>query len=234
MRQINCKNYVETISSVLIDDRENKRIDYAMEQYAPLNPLKCHLDIGDYIFVGNNGIKVVWEYKTGSDFLNSINSETNHLHNQVYEMTRKFDYTFVIVQSMDLIQEIDELYYSSGVSMSLPQIDGAIAEYCTESTVLFAQTQYQAFDLMMRVAGKIIKQKPLRYKYGKKSTNSALNYLGSIKGIDEIAEDICRVLNLRTHEDLQRLSKKDLMKVNGIGDKKATKIIGELQNGLQK
>lgn len=233
MRQINCKNYVGTISSVLVDDRENKRIDYAMEQYAPLNPLKCHLDIGDYIFVGNNGIKVVWEYKTGSDFLNSINSETNHLHNQVYEMTREFDYTFVIVQSMDLVQEVDELYYSSGVSMSLPQINGAIADYCVESTVLNVQTQYQAFDLMMRVAGKIIKQKPLRYKYGKKSTNSALNYLSAIKGLDSRAEIICRTLNLKSLNDLMRLNKDRLLDVKGVGDKLADKILGEL-HGLQK
>lgn len=233
MRQINCKNYVGTITSVLVDDRENKRIDYALEQYAPLNPLKCHLDIGDYIFVGNNGIKVVWEYKTGSDFLNSINSETNHLHNQVYEMTREFDYTFVIVQSMDLVQEVDELYYSSGVSMSLPQINGAIADYCVESTVLNVQTQYQAFDLMMRVAGKIIKQKPLRYKYGKKSTNSALNYLSAIKGLDSKAEIICRTLNLKSLNDLMRLNKDRLLDVKGVGDKLADKILGEL-HGLQK
>lgn len=233
MRQINCKNYIGTITSVLVDDRENKRIDYALEQYAPLNPLKCHLDIGDYVFVGNNGIKVVWEYKTGSDFLNSINSETNHLHNQVYEMTREFDYTFVIVQSMDLVQEVDELYYSSGVSMSLPQINGAIADYCVESTVLNVQTQYQAFDLMMRVAGKIIKQKPLRYKYGKKSTNSALNYLSAIKGLDSKAEIICRTLNLKSLNDLMSLNKDRLLDVKGVGDKLADKILGEL-HGLQK
>lgn len=233
MKQVNCKNYVGTISSVLIDDRENDRIDYALEQYAPFNPLKCRLDMGDYIFVGNNGIKVVFEYKTGADYLNSINSDSHHLHNQVYNMTREFDYTFVIVQSKDLIHEVEELYYDSGVSMSLPQINGTIADCCTESTVLNVQTQYQAFDLMMRIAGKIILQKPLRYKYGKKSTNSALNYLSAIKGLDSKAEIICRTLNLRTLKDLMELDQQKLMSVKGVGEKLADKILGELY-GLQK
>ena len=231
--KINTSNYEDLISSVLIDDRELKRIDYAMEQYAPFNPLKCHLVDGDYIFVGDNGVQVCIEYKTGPDFLNSINSETHHLHNQVYNMTRDFEYTFVMVQCADIMQELDDLYYSSGVSMNLQQINGAIAEFNTESTVLFAQTQYQAFDLMMRMAGKIIRQKPLRYKYGRKSTNSALNYLSAIKGLDNNAEVICRTLNLRTLTDLMKLDKNRLLEVKGIGEKKATKIIGELHNGLR-
>lgn len=117
--------------------------------------------------------------------------------------------------------------------MSLPQINGAIADYCVESTVLNVQTQYQAFDLMMRVAGKIIKQKPLRYKYGKKSTNSALNYLSAIKGLDSKAEIICRTLNLKSLNDLMSLNKDRLLEVKGVGDKLADKILGEL-HGLQK
>ena len=228
MQKINTDNYKHLISNVLIDDRERGRIEYALKQYSSLNPLKCHLDIGDYIFIGNNGIKVCIEYKEAQDFLNSINSETNRLHNQVYEMITNYDYTFIMVQSRDMMQELDELYYSSGVSMSLPQINGAITEFNTVSTVLFAQTQYQAFDQMMRMAGKVILQKPFSYKYGKKTTNSALNYLKSIKGVDDYAERICRELNLHTHKDLMELSAEKLTSVKGIGKKKAEKIIKQL------
>ena len=178
--KINTEKYEDVIQHVLIDDREQSRKEYAMKQYASFNPLICHLEYGDYIFVGYNGVKVVWEYKTGSDFLSSINSENHHLHNQVFEMITKEDYTFIMVECADLIHELDELYYSSGVSMNLQQIDGAIAEYCTVSTILQAQTQYQAFDLMMRTSGKIILDKPYRWKFGKKSTNWALNILGFI------------------------------------------------------
>ena len=117
--------------------------------------------------------------------------------------------------------------------MSLQQIDGAMAEYCTVSTILQAQTQYQAFDLMMRVSGKIIQQKPFRYKYGKKSTNWALNILGGMKGLEKLAENIVRQLDLHTLDDIMNLTKEDLITVDKIGEKKAEKIlnnIGRMRN----
>lgn len=223
--KINTEKYEDIINQVIIDNREGKRVEFAKKQYSAFNPIVEQLLYGDYIFIGNNGIKVVFEYKTGSDFLGSINSETHHLHNQVYEMSTNEDFCFVIIESPDLMQELDELYYSTGISMSLQQIDGAITEFNTVSTVLSAQTQYQAFDLMMRMAGKIIQQKPYRYKYGKKSTNQALNWLSAQKGLDNKAEDICRTLDLHTLKDLMELTVDKLTEVNGIGEKSAQKII---------
>lgn len=231
MEKITTDKYAPLIQSVLIDDRETKRVDYALNQYKELNPKINHLDVGDYIFKGNNNIDVVFEYKTGNDFLSSITGEDHHLHNQVYNMVQDFEYTFVIVQVEDLMSLIDEHYYITGQSISLPQVNGAISEYSTVSTVLFAQTLYQSFDLMMRVAGKIIQQKPYAYKYGKKSSNSALNYLSAIKGVDKNAGIICRTLNLRCLNDLLKLKKEDLTSVNGIGDKKADKILKEIDKG---
>jgi ERCC4-type nuclease len=229
MVNINIGKYENLISHVFIDDRENVRKDFALKQYASLNPSIKHLDIGDYIFKNSDGLEVVFEYKTGSDFLSSINSETHHLENQVYNMVTNFDYAFVIVECVDLMHELDEFYFSTGINMSLSQINGAIAEFTVNSTVLFVQTQYQAFDLMMRVAGKIFMNKPLRYKYGKKSTNAALNYLSAIKGLDSKAQDICRTLDLKTLQDLHDLSLEDLELVDGIGKKTAAKIINELK-----
>ena len=224
MNKINTQQYEGIFSKVYVDDRENKRIDYAMEQYAPFNPIREHLDIGDYIFVGENGVKVVFEYKTGSDFINSI-TENNHLHNQTYDMITNFEYTFIIVETKDLKKELDSLYYATGKDVSLSQINGAISEYSCVSTVLFTQTKYQAFDLMMRVAGKIIQNKPFKYKFGKKSPNYALNLLSFIRGIDSKAEDIVNTLNLKTRKDITTLTKEDLLQVDGIGEKTAEKII---------
>ena len=223
--KINTEKYESIISKVLIDNREGKRIEYALKQYSSFNPSTEQLDYGDYIFIGENGIRVVWEYKTGSDFLSSINSDTHHLHNQVYEMIHNEDYTFVIIESMDLMNEIDQLYYNSGISMNLPQINGAISEFCTVSTVLQVQTRYQAFDLMMRTSAKIMLQKPYSYKYGKKSTNQALNWLSAQKGLNETATIICRTLNLHTLQDLFELTEEDLTKVDGVGKKTAEKIL---------
>ena len=233
--KINTGKYERVISKVLVDNREKGRIKYAMEQYAPFNPSVIQLDVGDYVFIGDNGVKVCIEYKTGSDFLNSI-TQDNHLHNQVYFMNKEYDYTFIMIESEDLMHETEQLYYSSGVSVNMQQINGAISTFNTESTVLMAQTTYQAFDLMMRTAGKIILQEPIRYKYGRKTTNSALNYLSSIKGLDSKAGIICRQLDLRTLNDLLNLTANDLITVNGVGKKLAEKILSELgvaHNGLQ-
>ena len=227
--KINTSKYEDVITNVLIDDREGERIEYALQQYSNFNPLKCHLEYGDYIFVGHNGTRVVFEYKTGNDFLNSINSENNHLHNQVHEMITNEEYTFVIVECADMLHELDQLYYSSGVSISLQQIDGFIAECCTVSTLIQTQTRYQAFDMMMRIASKIILDKPYRYKYGKKSTNQALNWLSGMKGLDDTAETICRTLDLHTLEDILNLTKEDLIEVNGVGVKTAEKILKNIR-----
>ena len=48
--KIKTKKYENIIESVVIDNRELDRRDYAMEQYAPFNPIIRQLDFGDYIF----------------------------------------------------------------------------------------------------------------------------------------------------------------------------------------
>lgn len=225
--KINTKNYEGVISKVLIDDRENDRKNYAMVQYAPFNPSIEHLEVGDYIFIGNNGVKVAIEYKKDGDFINSI-TENNHLHNQTYEMVTNFDYTFILCECKDLRAELNKLYYSTGKDVSFQQLNGAIASFNTVSTVLFAQTEYQAFDMMMRQAGKLIQQKPFLYKFGKKTSNSALNYLSAIKGLDKRAEDICNHCNLHSLKDLMNLTMEDLTEVKGIGKMKAKMILKQI------
>jgi len=232
--KINTKAYTPVIKSVAIDDRETARKDYAMEQYAPFNPYIEHLDSGDYIFTGKNGVQVAFEYKTGGDFLTSIDNQTNHLHNQVYHMIREFDYTFVVVECEDLKKQLNDLYYSTGLTTTLAEVNGAISELNMVTTVVQTQTKYQAFDFMMREAGKIIMRKPFMYKFGKKTGNPAMNYLSSIHGIEKKAEAICSKLHLRTHRDLMNVTKEDLMTVDLVGDKTAEKILFELGYAYEK
>ena len=222
---INTKPYEPIIKQVLIDDRENERVQYAMEQFAPFNPTITHLNIGDYVVIGHNGIKVCVEYKEAGDFLTSVVGENNHLHNQTYDMVTNYDYTFIIAQVEDLRKELNKRYYQTGQDISFQQINGAIASFNTVSTVIIAQTRYQAFDMIMRQAGKLIENKPFCYKYGKKNKNSALNYLSAIKGIGKKAENIVNTLNISTLEDLMNLTKEDLMTVDLIGEKTAEMIL---------
>ena len=113
--------------------------------------------------------------------------------------------------------------------MGINQVNGSIADFTMNSTVLFVQTQYQAFDLMMRVSGKIFINKPLRYKYGKKTRNSALNYLTSIRGIGSKAEIIVNTYNLNSLNDLMTLTPEMLMEIDGIGENTSKRIIGALK-----
>ena len=226
--KINTTKYEKIIEKVEIDDRENDRIDYAMEQYAPFNPIKKHLQEGDYIFTGYNGTKVCFEYKTADDFLTSINHQDNHLHNQVFHMIHEYDYNFVVIQAKDLMKTNTDRFYKSGVNVSLQEINGAISELSMVCSVLQVQTQFQAFDLMMRTAGKVIDDKPYLYKFGKKSPNTALNYLNSMHGLKNKAYDIVTTLDLRTKKDLDKLTLKKLMEVDGIGEITAKMILAEL------
>lgn len=230
--QINTKPYERYIKSVIIDDREQDRVDYALNVYSTLNPIKCHLDVGDYIFESVDGEFVAYEFKEAQDFLNSINSESNHLHNQVYELMTNFDHRFVVVQCEDMRKELNNLYYTTGIDMSLSQINGAIADYNRVATVVICETRYQAFDYMFRQAGKIFRNDEYKWTYGKKTPNSALNYLSAIKGLDKRAEEICNTLDLRTLEDLLNLEIDDLTTVKGVGSKKAEMIIRNLRSDL--
>lgn len=224
--KIKTLRYKNIISEVLVDDREGERVDYALTQYSEFNPRKEHLDVGDYIFISPKGVKVAFEYKTGEDFLTSISN--NHLHNQYYDLVTNFDYAFIIVECENLMETMQRRYYSTGLDMSLSQVNGAISDFTVASTVLFSQTQYQAFDLMMRVAGKIFINQPLRYKYGKKMENPALNYLSSIRGIHDKAETICATYNIESLYDLMELTSEELILIEGIGEITAEKIMQKI------
>ena len=226
---INTKPYENIIEKILIDDRENERVQYAMEQFAPFQPTKSHLDIGDYIVMGYNGIKVCVEYKEAGDFLTSVVGESNHLHNQTYDMVTNFDYTFIIVQVEDLRKELNKRYYQTGQDISFQQINGAVALFNTVSTVIMTQTRYQAFDMIMRQAGKLIVEKPILYKFGKKDKNAALNYLSAMKGVGKRAENIVNTLEVKTLSDLLNLTKEDLMKVELVGEKTADMILKNIK-----
>ena len=227
--KINTRSYEKIIKSVLIDDREQDRKDEAMEQFASFNPSIEHLRFGDYIFTGYNGVQVCVEFKTGNDFLTSIDRTTNHLHNQVYDMIHEFDYHFVLIEVEDLNKLCTKRYYQTGLNTSIQEINGVISDLDTVTTVLTSQTRFGSYDLMMRFAGKLIQQKPFMFKYSKKETNAALNYLTAIKGLDKQAIDIVETLNLRTWNDLNNLTIEKLCKVEGIGKVKAANILAEIR-----
>ena len=147
-----------------------------------------------------------------------------HIFNQTVRACQNYKYQFIIVQVHDMKSLIDRFFYQSGVDMSIEQVNGAVASLNTISTVLFADTLYDSFDLMYRQATKVFEDKPLTYKFQKKSMNPALNFLHGIHGIDKQVEVIVDKFNLYSLYDLFNLTENDLKTVPNIGEAKAKNI----------
>lgn len=211
------------IENVRIDFREGNRIPSAKSFFKDYTVTTTTLEYGDFLFEDDVGeTKVLFEYKTGSDFLTSINNK--RIFNQTIRACQNYKYQFILVQVHDMKSMIDRFFYKSGVDMNIEQVNGAIASLNTISTVLFADTLYDSFDLMHRQATKIFEDKPLMYKFQKKSMNPALNFLHGIHGVDKQVEVIVDEFDLFSLYDLFNLSENDLKTIPNIGKAKAKNI----------
>jgi len=219
----------EKIVKLFCDDREdNRRLNRVMDFNPEYNPQIRHLKYGDYHYITDTGKRVVWEFKTGSDFLSSI--QDNHLHNQVYQMKKHYDYTFVMIQVSDWEYLLSSYRRMSGIDVSLKRVAGVIAYLNCHTTVLQCRNMSYALYMMKRQSEKLVEDKPLSYKFNKKSENYAENRLNCIHGISEdITETIIGTLNLKTEQDLMNLTVNDLKLCDGIGIKRAEKIIHDIQ-----
>lgn len=227
--ELNTKKYEPIIEEIIVDDRENNRIDLTFSLYTTFN-VKCRrLLYGDYVFMGYNGCKVGFEFKTADDFLSSID-DSDHLHNQVWSMVNRsgYDFCFVIVVG-DVIKQTLEREDTINRVVSVPHINGVLSDVLLSCPVCICSTDIQAFDLMMRIAGKFIQNKNVKYKYHRKHYNSALNLLSCIHGLDSKAELIVDTLNLHTVADVLKLTKEQLVTVDGIGDVTAENILAEIK-----
>ena len=226
--KLNTKKYKRYINKVFIDDREHARIDFVESLYKEFNPRVTRLKYGDYVFEGDS-VKVGFEFKTADDFLSSIDDST-HLHNQVFEMVNfsGYDFCFIIV-SGDIIKTTLEREKSINRMITVPQINGVTSSILMSCPIIYVSNDLQAFDLMMRIASKFIQNKPVKYKYHRKSHNTALNLLSSIHGLDEKANLIVGSLNLHTVDDVLKLTKEQLVTVGGIGDVTAENILAEIK-----
>ncbi len=216
------------IIKLYIDDREDsKRINSVKNSNTKYNPQIKHLKYGDYHYITDTGERIVWEYKTGSDFLSSI--QDNHLHNQVYQMKKHYDYTFLMICVSDWEYLLQSYKRVSGVEVTLKRVAGQIAWFNCHTTVVTAKSIPNSIYLMKRQSEKIVDNKPLLYKFNKKDPNYATNRLNCIHGISsELATLITNTLNLQSEEDLMGLSIDDLRIVEGIGYKKAENILYSL------
>ncbi len=216
---------------VIIDSRETDRIRPAMFYFSLNNSVSIEeLDTGDYIFE-ENGQKAVFEYKTMSDFINSVTE--GRVFNQAIDQQREFANHFVIIEGTDEDRKkiCDELYYSSGVSFTKAQFYGAVARLNTFTTVLRVPNRKTAFEVMEQQAIKCFDDKAVAKVFPKSEGNPAFRYLCyCCQGVgSKTAEKIVNELKLNNLEDIISLKKDDLMKIYRIGESTADNLLKQVR-----
>jgi len=215
---------------VQIDSREQSRVKSATEYYEQqgLEVEVCELEIGDYLFDN----KVVFEFKTISDFVSSI--QEGRVFNQAINMAENYNWTFVVIQG-------DEHARAKALAMSRNYHEityfgylGAIASLNRYTTVIESYSPFinEAYYRMQITAKKCLQNKPIVKKFARKHKNSAMNYLTyCVYGLNwKRSHDIVTLLELNTLEDLLNVTHQQLTSVPGIGDKMADRIIDTLNN----
>ena len=218
--------------TVTIDTREQNRIKSATQYYTEqgLTVNVEELPIGDYIFT-NGTEEVVFEFKLISDFVSSI--QNNRVFNQSINMTENYDYSFVMIHG-DLATRSKCIAMSRNYQhINVYQYIGAISSLNRYVTVLQCYSPYinESYYTMLTQARKCLQQKPIVKKFNRKDKNPCFNWLCYCNyGINaKKAQAITDTLNLHTLSDLQKLTKEDLLTVEGIGEKTAENIIGGLK-----
>jgi len=210
---------------IQISDKEQNRIKSATEYYHKQGHEVevCNLEIGDYIFQN----QVVFEFKTIADFVASI--QDNRVFNEAINQAENYDYHYVIIQG-------DEHQRAKALAMSKNYQEvtyygylGAIASLNRYTTVIESYSPFinEAYYRMMIQSKKCLSTKPIVKKFPRKDKNPAFNYLCyCIYGVNaKRAKDIVHTCHLKTMEDLFNLTHQDLVKINGIGDNLADKIL---------
>jgi ERCC4-type nuclease len=210
---------------VAISDKEQSRIPQAEKYYQELGLEVTveNLQYGDYVF--DNNVSV--EYKTMADFIASI--QDNRVFNEAINQAEHFDWHYVLIHGNEHERTKLLAMTKNYRPVTIFQYHGSIASINRYSTVMEVYSPYinEAFYKMYIQAKKDLQNKPIVKKFPKKHKNAAYNYLAyCVYGVNsKRAQDICYYCELDTLEDLLNLTHQDLIKIDGIGDKLADKIL---------
>jgi len=211
------------MKTITIDSREQNntvRFNKCIEHFEDKGyKVECEqLPTGDYIF----NDQVVMEFKTWSDFMSSITD--GRLWNESQKQMENFDIHFIVIHGTN--RDYKAAIEYTGIEDK--HILGAIARLNTYTKIIHGtKTLPETFELMRVTAEKCLDDKTLVRQFGTKSVNPAFNALAY--GVDDIkgerAKSIVNFLHLKTFKDVCRLTYDDLIKVPGIGDVLAKKIL---------
>ena len=211
------------MKTITIDSREQNntvRFNKCIEHFEDKGyKVECEqLPTGDYIF----NDQVVMEFKTWSDFMSSITD--GRLWNESQKQMENFDIHFIVIHGTN--RDYKAAIEYTGIEDK--HILGAIARLNTYTKIIHGtRTLPETFELMRVTAEKCLDDKTLCRQFGTKSVNKAFDCLSccvdDIKG--ERAKAIVNTLGLETIRDVTELTHEDLVKVPGIGDVLAKKVL---------
>lgn len=191
-----------------------------------------NLTVGDYLFDD----RVCFEYKTASDMIGSI------IDGRVFKQARRmqqypFSYIIVVGDVSETINSRNERNYWNKYGklkqFTIKQYLGAVASLSVENKILHVKNQQQAFILMEAITDKTLKDNSVKKidKPSFKLTDPIASFLGCIYVNDttrlsmRTAVSIREYLHLESLEDLLQVTKKDLLKVKGVGEQTADAIM---------
>ena len=233
---------------IVVDSREQglrdltTRRKYRAKQYYLGKGYDCEikqLEVGDYLFDN----KVVFEYKTISDFMSSIIS--GRLFDEVTNQTITYPYSYLIIEGNieDYVLDTWERYnvrksygydYLKFVKNSYSRYEGAIRRVRTICPVIKCSTEKGAFQEMLCQAQKCCESK----HYGSeaksvlKSASAVDSVLCSVKGVSsKKARMIKETLNIKNLNDLIKCTCEDFNQVKGIGEIISTNIYKFIHKG---
>lgn len=219
---------------LVIDNREdNKRINSATRFFSTYSVKTDQLPIGDYLFED----KIIFEYKTPSDMINSIID--GRIFRQAHNM-KQYPFSFVIIVGnvADEINRRNEPKYWNKYNkirtFTIKSYLGALARLYTYTRVIHVDNNQQAWTLMQYLVEKLLEDnKDIKAieKPQFKLTDPIASFLGciyvnksqrlSIKQAVLIREH----LHLETLQDLLDVSYEDLVDIKGIGSKTAKAVM---------
>lgn len=194
------------------------------------------LPIGDFLF----DKKIVYEYKTANDMINSI------MDGRIFRQSKRmqqYPYHFVIVVG-DVFQEIHDRYdspenpfyakyrYKKMKPFTINNYLGALATLYEHDKVIHVENEHQAFTLMGYLSRNILERNPDLRAVDKpvcKMVDSVSTFLACIDGISIKKAVLIRdALRLKSLRDLLNITHKDLVSIKGVGSKTAAKIMEEI------
>lgn len=234
------------IDKIIIDSNEKLRSHRAYNYYiknydVSIKPLKY----GDYLFKTNDDKKIVFEFKTCEDFINSM--ENKSIFQELSNQAINYKYSYLIICG-DFNETFDYLYFNVQHyrykyktlrvihNRLKKQVEGALARiYSMYIPIIFAENEEIAFEKMFQISSKIADSK----KYGGivRPSSKELNgnpvqfFLSGINGIGEIkSKNITNELKLQCLNDLCEKNPSDFLSVNKVTKKNVCDIWKKIHN----